>query len=107
MPEKERRARLAERVTPDVTYTDPNVSLEGVKAFSDFVTQFQNDVPGGHFVITGAYAHHRRTLAHWKMLGPDSSVMLIGVSVADVSEDGKFTAITGFFGGPDAQASTA
>ena len=99
MAEDDRKARLAEVATPDVTYTDPNVTVSGAAAFSDHIGQFQKDIPGGRFVITGAFEHHQRTLAHWDMLGADGFVMIKGTSFADLNEEGKFASFTGFFGG--------
>jgi len=96
LPEKERRIRLAEVATSDVTYTDPNTSVAGAEAFSDRVTQFQKDVPGRRFVITDAYEHHQQSLAHWDMVGPDGTVISDGTSYARLAEDGKFLSFCGF-----------
>jgi len=99
MDEKDRKARLAQVATPDVTYTDPNASISGADAFSDHIGQFQKQFPGAGFVITETFEHHQRTLAHWDMVGADGNVMIKGTSFASLSEDGKFTSFTGFFGG--------
>lgn len=99
MEEGLRKIRLSEVATPDVTYCDPNTSLSGAEAFSDFISQFQKDVPGGHFVITDVFEHHNQTLAHWDMCGADGSLMVKGTSFANLNDDGKFTSFTGFFAG--------
>ena len=99
MTEEDRKARLAEVATPDVTYSDPNASVSGADAFSDHIGQFQKDIPGGRFIITNAFEHHQRTLAHWDMLGADGSIVIKGTSFANLNDDGKFTSFTGFFGG--------
>jgi len=97
MPETERKARIAQVATPDVTYTDPSASISGADAFSDHIGQFQKNVPGGRFVITEAFGHHESSLAHWDMIGSDGSVMMKGTSFAKLSSDGKFSSFTGFF----------
>ncbi len=99
MAKDDREARLAKVATPDVIYTDPNVSISGRAAFSDHIGQFQKDIPGGRFVITDAFEHHKYTLAHWDMLSADGSVMIKGTSFANLSDDGKFSSFTGFFNG--------
>jgi len=99
MEQGDRKKRLAEVATNDATYMDPNVSVSGADAFSDHIEQFQKDIPGARFVITDVFEHHQRTLAHWDMGGVDGNVMVKGTSFASLSEDGKFSSFTGFFGG--------
>lgn len=99
MAKDDRDKRLAEVATSNVTYTDPNVSVSGREAFSDHIGQFQKDIPGGRFVITDAFEHHKSTLAHWDMLGADGSIIIKGTSFANLSNEGKFSSFTGFFGG--------
>ncbi len=99
MEEDDRKMRLAQVATADVTYTDPHVSVSGAEAFSNHIGNFQKNVPGGRFVITEAFEHHQRSLAHWDMLGADGSLMIKGTSFADMDDDGKFSSFTGFFAG--------
>jgi len=100
LPEEECKLRLAEVATTDVTYTDPNTTLSGADAFCNHIGQFQKTVPGGRLIITDASEHHNKTLAHWNLLGSDGSVMMKGTSFAYLTEDGKFSSFTGFFGTP-------
>ena len=96
-PKEAREAALAELVIEDVAYTDPNNHLRGRETFSAHMAQFQEDVPGGFFDITAVKGHHNQSLAHWNLCGPDGSTLMAGISHASLSEDGKFTAFTGFF----------
>lgn len=98
MPEAERLERLAEVASPDVTYTDPHISLAGIAAFSDYMAGFQESAPGAGFAIVEAFEHHQRSLSRWNMIDQTGAVIGTGISFAEVSEDGKFESITGFFG---------
>ena len=95
-----RLLRLAETVSPEVTYTDPHVSLAGIADFSDYMAGFQANMPGARFAIREAFDHHGRSLSHWQMLAADNAVMATGTSFAELATDGKFAHITGFFSAP-------
>ncbi len=98
MAEDDRKQRIAEVATSDVTYMDPNSSVSGADAFSDHIGQFQKDIPGAKFVMTSVLEHHGKTLAQWDLVGADGKVMMKGTSFATLTEDGKFSSFTGFFG---------
>lgn len=97
MPEADRRERLNETVSPDVTYTDPHIALSGIDDFSDYMAGFQSNAPNTGFEIREVIDHHGRTLAHWEMVS-DGALIGTGTSFAEVSEDGRLAHITGFFG---------
>lgn len=97
MPEAERLERLAETVMPDVTYTDPHISLTGIPAFSEYMAGFQALAPGAGFEIREVIDHHGRTLAHWNMVSADKDVIGTGTSFAELGADNKLAHITGFF----------
>ena len=48
---------------PGCTYTDPNVHAVGVNAIMEYMTGFQQNMPGGHFVTRSFVEHHDRSLA--------------------------------------------
>jgi hypothetical protein len=100
MPEAERLERLAVTVSPEITYTDPNISLSGIDAFSNYMAEFQANMPGIGFAIREVMNHHGRTLAHWYMVSADATVIGTGTSFAELTDDGKLAHITGFFGAP-------
>ena len=100
MPEAERLERLAQTVSSEITYTDPNISLSGIEAFSDYMAGFQANMPGTSFAIQEVFDHHGRTLSHWNMVGADQAVVGTGTSFAEVADDGKLAHITGFFSAP-------
>jgi hypothetical protein len=59
----------------------------------------QSLYPGHTFRRTsGIDAHHEHLRFSWDLVGPDGAVVLAGVDVGDISEDGRLQRITGFFG---------
>lgn len=100
MEQAARLLRLSETVSPEVTYTDPHVTLAGIADFSNYMAGFQANLPGASFAIRAAFDHHRRSLSHWQMLGADHSVIATGTSFAELAADGKFAHSTGFFNAP-------
>lgn len=84
----------------ECTYTDPNVHAAGVTAIMEYMTGFQQTMPGGHFVTRLFVEHHGRSLAHWDMTLGDGTVVGTGASFATYGSDGKLTSMTGFFDAP-------
>jgi predicted ester cyclase len=97
MPDPDRLRRLAETVAPEISYTDPRISLTGIAAFSEYMADFQSNFPGAGFEIREVVDHHGRTLSHWNMVNRDEGVIGTGSSFAELSGDGKLARITGFF----------
>jgi hypothetical protein len=95
-----RPGELAECVAVEVRYCDPDVSIEGSSALSDYMGGFRESVPGGRFDIRTVQAHHDRTLARWALLGVDGIILQTGTSVARIDGAGRLAAITGFFDPP-------
>ena len=79
------------------SYCDINGRIEGREALSDYMGEFQQRVRGGKFEISSVIHHHDRTLAEWKLVGPDGAVLQTGRSFATVASDGRLMNITGFF----------
>lgn len=100
MPTSERLQRLMETVSPDITYTDPHITLSGIAAFSDYMEGFQSSMPGAGFAIREVFDHHGRTLSNWNMVSEEQAVIGTGTSFAELTNDGKLAHITGFFGAP-------
>ena len=79
------------------SYCDINGRIEGREALSDYMGEFQQRVKDGKFEIRSVIHHHDRTLAEWKLVGPDGAVLQTGRSFATVASDGRLMNITGFF----------
>lgn len=93
-----RDAELPACLAPDVRYTDPNTSLQGHDALSQYMAGFQGSVPpGSAFEITGVRDHHARSLAFWRLVSPAGLTLQSGTSFAHHADDGRLQDITGFF----------
>ena len=81
------------------TYTDPSVHAEGVEEILAYMTRFQENAPGGHFVTEAFLDHHDRSLARWTMVLGDGTVVGTGASFATYTA-GALTSMTGFIDAP-------
>lgn len=90
-------------VSEKVIYRDPTSKRSGIAEFSQYMADFQSNVPGGRFVIGNTMEHSGRTLGHWSLLNADGSTLQNGISFALIGSDGKFSEVTGFFLAADAQ----
>jgi hypothetical protein len=82
----------------DVGYADPDRVVEGAGALSDYMAQFQKNIPGAAFEIVAVLHHHDRSLARWRLRGADGTVLLTGTSAAVHAADGRLRLVSGFFG---------
>lgn len=93
-----RRLRLFEQcLSAECVYTDPKVEVTGYDGLSGYMSQFQQNVPGGRFVTTGFDQHHRFSLAHWEMRDAKGGTIMRGASFAGYTADGRLKHMTGFF----------
>jgi hypothetical protein len=102
MEGERRAAEMAACLVPDVTYTDPQVSVGGLQKFADYMDGFRRQFPGHSFRIKAVVTHHDRSLARWEMVNADGAAISPGISFAIISSDGKFVALNGFYGGIEA-----
>ena len=95
-----RRAELISRAwSPDGTYLDPMLDSAGPSAISEMVAGVHSQFPGHRFRrTTGVDLHHDRARFGWELSGPDGSVTVAGIDVAELAADGRLRSITGFFG---------
>jgi hypothetical protein len=94
------RAALIEAAwAPAGRYADPLQEAEGHAALSEMAAGIQAHYPGHAFRRTsGVDAHHDAVRFEWELVGPDGTVVVAGVDVGTLDGDGRFAAITGFFG---------
>ncbi len=91
------RMKMLERsVHPDYAYTDPNLHARGYIQLSDYMAEFQKNVPGGKFVTTKFEQHHDRCLVHYDLVGVDASVLTTGASYGMFGADGRLAQMVGF-----------
>ena len=96
----DKRAGLVAAVwADDGRLIDPPLAAEGHAGISDMAAALQAQFPGHHFRrATGIDTHHGYLRFGWELVGPDGNVVLAGVDVGEVGEDGRLRRITGFFG---------
>jgi uncharacterized protein YndB with AHSA1/START domain len=91
-----RRSALATVVTDDVRVAEPTALLDGLEDLHGFIAQSQQHLPGsvqrtGPPLLSGDQA-----VWPWRLEVRD--VVVVGVSVARLAVDGRFTTVTGFWG---------
>jgi hypothetical protein len=94
------RARLfAEAFAPDGTYLDPMQEAAGHAALDAMAAGVQVAYPGHTFSRTTEIdGHHDLVRFGWELVGPDGSLTVAGIDVADLAEDGRIQAVRAFFG---------
>ena len=95
-----RRADLVAKVwADDGRLIDPPLAAEGHVGISDMAAALQAQFPGHAFRrASGIDTHHEYLRFAWELVGPDGNVVLAGIDVGEVAEDGRLRRITGFFG---------
>jgi hypothetical protein len=92
-----RSTELEACLADDCTYCDVNGLLSGRDALSSYMGGFQQSAKGGKFEILSVIHHHDRTVAEWRLLGLDGTVLQTGRSFANAAPDGRLLHISGFF----------
>ena len=99
-PDAGRRAALvASAWQPDGSLLDPPFDGAGhadIAAMTDVVLAHY---PGHRFERTTAVdAHHGIARYGWQLVGPDGSIAVAGLDVAEFAADGRLARVVGFFG---------
>jgi SnoaL-like domain len=99
-PDADRRDALVRQVwAPDGTLTDPPLAAAGHEGISGMHAAMQGQYPGHRFRRASAVdAHHDRFRVGWELVDPTGTVVLSGVDVGELADDGRVRRITGFFG---------
>lgn len=84
-------------LNPTCTYTDPMAQISGYEFLCSYISEFQENVPGGIFITTDFTHHHARSLAHWDMLDSRGKCLSQGASFALYGTDGRVMQMTDFF----------
>jgi hypothetical protein len=80
------------------SYTDPLFAVRGVMQIHELIGGFQAQYPGLTFAQTGEVeAHHNLARFTWDLMTPAGDVIAKGMDVALFAEDGRISAIAGFF----------
>jgi hypothetical protein len=99
-PDPASRAELIASVwAEDGQLVDPPLTGEGHDGISAMAEAVQQQFAGHRFRRTSAVdAHHDRLRFAWELVAPNGDVVLTGVDVGELAEDGRLRRITGFFG---------
>jgi hypothetical protein len=101
------RARLVEQVwTADGRHVDPLADVQGHAALDELVAGVQATYPDNTFRrTTGIDAHHGHLRYGWELTGPDGTLVVSAIDVAELDGDGRLRQVTAFFGElPEQQA---
>jgi hypothetical protein len=95
-----RRAELIPQAwAEDCAYVDPLVQASGAEAINSMVGDLQGQFPGHAVSLnSGLDAHHNLVRFGWDLTDADGTVIMQGLDVAIVAEDGRLSRIGGFFG---------
>ncbi len=80
-------------------YSDPLLEAKGRTELSAMVEGLQAQFPNHTFTRTsGVDVHHGLARFGWQLAGPDGTVVIAGIDIAALAEDGRIARIAGFFG---------
>jgi hypothetical protein len=90
-------------------YIDPLMEGRGHDGLSAMVDGVQAQFPGARFRrTTGVDEHHALVRFGWELVGADGAVIVAGLDIGVVAEDGRLDRIAGFLGElPEADAAAA
>lgn len=100
-PDPVRRAGIVAQVwAQDGRLVDPPMEAASHRGISDMHGTLQEQFPGHSFRRTsGVDAHHDAVRFAWEMVSDaDGTVVLAGLDVGQLTDDGRLSRITGFFG---------
>ena len=99
-PDRAKRLEvIAQAWTPECHYVDPLSDVTGYDGLADMVDGVRAQFPGATLQRTGDIdAHHDVLRFPWSATAADGSVIVAGLDVCVLAEDGRLQALAGFFG---------
>jgi len=93
------RTRLVEQAWAEQgRYLDPLLDLTGHEALATLAPVLEQHYPGHRIGRTGDVDQHHNVFRFtWELTGPDGAVVIAGVDVGVLADDGRMSAIAGFF----------
>ena len=89
---------LSDAVAADFVYCDPTVRTVGVDELLSHIDAVCRRRPGSRVIRTGsADCHHDVARFTWAALDAEERVLRKGVDVATFDDEGRISAIVGFF----------
>jgi hypothetical protein len=94
-----RRATIEEILTPDCTYTDPEIAVEGHDALDAAFAALQQRIPPGfRFGLTAPVdVHHHQARFFWRFSAPEAGTPAATGSDVAVFADGRIRHLYAFF----------
>lgn len=90
---------IAAAWSPDCRYVDPLLESAGHEGLSEMVATVHGHYPGARFRRTSAVdGHHDEVRFGWELVAADGSIIVGGIDIGRLGDDGRLTSITGFFG---------
>ncbi|HEX5993955.1 MAG TPA: nuclear transport factor 2 family protein [Jiangellales bacterium] len=99
-PEADRRRQiLAQVMTDESTYVDPNTAVDSRTALLDYIDGVLNRSPGRQIVRTSEVdVHHLVARFNWRLLRSDGTQGAESVDFVEFTRDGRIRRVVGFFG---------
>lgn len=95
----ERAELVARHWSPDARMVDPLVEVAGHDELAAVFARFHETYPGCSFRRSGGHdTHHALARWGWEMVDPNGTVVLDGLDVALLADDGRLSYVAGFFG---------
>lgn len=95
-----KEAILRDSIDDGATYCDPLTTTTGIEALVQYMVEFHQQIPGGHFVTTYFLAHHDTSITRWNMVDANGDVLGDGISHGRYDSNDKLLTMTGFFETP-------
>ena len=99
---EEKREIIETCSDPKCQYTDPLIKTTGWDDIVDYMLDFHQQIPGGHFVTTYFLSHSNKSIAKWEMRNAENIVLGDGISYGEYNDNGHLVSMTGFFETPEA-----
>ena len=94
-----RRALIEQAWAVDGHLLDPPLTGEGHEGIFAAADALLSQFPGHAFRRASAVDEHHGTARYsWQLVGPEGDVVLTGLDVADLDQDGRLRRVVGFFG---------
>jgi hypothetical protein len=94
-----RLEHIAQAWTADAHYVDPLSDVTGYEGLADMVDGVRAQFPGATLERTGDIdGHHNVIRFPWQATGADGAVIVAGIDVCVLADDGRLQALAGFFG---------
>lgn len=97
----EKQVIFEQSLAKGAIYTDPLAVTNGWDELIGYMLEFHKQIAGGHFVTTYFLAHNQKSIAKWDMCAADGTKIGEGISYGQYNDDGKLTAMTGFYETPE------